>query len=218
MHHDLALLAILWLAYFALHSVLAALGPKQWIAGHRANWMPYYRLAFNIQAVILVLPILWLTLFAETPVVWQWQGGLRWLMDGVALGAVAGLLFSSTGYDMQEFLGLRQIRDKEQRVEDQETLHIGPFHRYVRHPWYSLSLVLIWTRGMDQAMLLSACLITLYFIIGSRLEEQKLLRYHGESYARYRAAVPGLIPLPWRYLTNVEAREIERMVGSKAAD
>ena len=57
-------------------------------------------------------------------------------------------------------------------------------------------------------MLITAVLLTLYFVIGSRLEEQKLLRYHGEIYRRYRERVPGLIPLPWKYLRESDARAL----------
>jgi hypothetical protein len=93
-------------------------------------------------------------------------------------------------------------------VEDQERFYISPLHRFVRHPWYSLGLVLVWTRDMNGPLLLSASAITLYFIVGSRLEERKLLVYHGEAYRRYRARVPGLIPLPWRYLNRQAARAL----------
>jgi len=80
----------------------------------------------------------------------------------------------------------------------------------VRHPWYFLGLVLIWTRDMDPAFLLSASAMTLYFVVGSLLEERKLIRYHGEVYRRYRKRVPGLIPLPWKYLP---AEEADRLVA-----
>jgi protein-S-isoprenylcysteine O-methyltransferase Ste14 len=61
---------------------------------------------------------------------------------------------------------------------------------------------------MDPAFLTTAAMITLYFIFGSRLEESKLLVYHGERYRSYRRQVPGLIPLPWRYLTRDQARDL----------
>jgi hypothetical protein len=59
-------------------------------------------------------------------------------------------------------------------------------------------------------MLLSAIMITLYFIIGSLLEERKLLAYYGEAYREYRQRVPGLFPLPWRNLSREQARELEK--------
>jgi hypothetical protein len=68
---------------------------------------------------------------------------------------------------------------------------------------------------MDLAFLTTAILITLYFMVGAWLEEKKLLIYHGEQYRRFQKEVPMLFPLPWRFLTRGEAREIE---GSAAQD
>jgi len=58
---------------------------------------------------------------------------------------------------------------------------------------------------MNGAYLLSAILITLYFVLGSRLEEQKLIAFHGDVYRSYCAKVPSLLPLPWKYLQKDEA-------------
>jgi hypothetical protein len=56
----LGLLALAWLGYFVIHSTIASPGLKQRIARHRANWMPAYRLSFNLIAVLLLLCPLWL--------------------------------------------------------------------------------------------------------------------------------------------------------------
>jgi protein-S-isoprenylcysteine O-methyltransferase Ste14 len=59
---------------------------------------------------------------------------------------------------------------------------------------------MLWTRSMDEATLISTILITTYIILGSRLEENKLMVYHGEIYQSYRNQVPAIVPLPWKYL------------------
>ncbi|OIQ96987.1 hypothetical protein GALL_210540 [mine drainage metagenome] len=205
---DIVLPSVCWLAYFALHSALASLAVKRKVAAVWPNLMPYYRLTFNILASLLVLPILWLTYRDPGPLLWRWQGAAAWLANGLALAALFGFWLSLRSYDMQEFLGLRQLRLDVRKVEDQEHFHLSPFHRYVRHPWYFFGLVLVWTRDMNATTLLSGVFITLYFVIGSRLEEKKLLTYHGDTYRRYMARVPGLIPLPWKFLTAEEAGEL----------
>jgi len=140
----------------------------------------------------------------------QWTGPWRWLAHGLALAALVGFVWSLRYYDGAEFLGLRQWRERATRVEDQERLRISPLHRHVRHPWYFLGLVLLWTRDMTPAMLLSVVMMTLYFIVGSRLEERKLRIYHGRAYEDYCRRVPGLLPLPWRRLSRQEAEALER--------
>ena len=207
---DIVLLSLCWIGYFALHSALASLAVKRWVASAWPNLMPYYRLTFNILASLLILPILWLTYHDSAPMLWRWQGIAAWLANGLALAAILGFWFSLKSYDMQEFLGLRQLQLHVRKVEDQEHFHLSPFHRFVRHPLYFFGLVLIWTRDMSVTTLLSSVFITLYFIAGSWLEEKKLLVYHGDTYRRYMARVPGLIPLPWKFLTAEEAEALAK--------
>lgn len=205
---DIVLLLSCWVGYFALHSILASLAVKRRVAATWPNLMPYYRLMFNIVASLLILPILWLIYRDPGPMLWRWQGIAAWLANGLALTAIFCFWLTFRSYDMQEFLGFRQLRFHARQVEDQEHFHLSPFHRFVRHPWYFFGLVVIWTRDMNVTMLLSAVIITIYFIIGSRLEEKKLLVYHGDTYRRYMAHVPGLIPLPWKTLSAEEAEAL----------
>jgi protein-S-isoprenylcysteine O-methyltransferase Ste14 len=205
---DIVLLLLCWIGYSVLHSALASLGVKRRVAADWPHLMPYYRLMFNILALLLLLPILWLTYHDPEPMLWRWQGIAAWLANGLALAAIFGFWLSLKSYDMQEFLGLRQLQSHVRKVEDQEHFHLSPFHRFVRHPWYFFGLILIWTRDMSVTTLLSSMFITLYFLVGSRLEEKKLLVYHGNTYRRYMARVPGLIPLPWKSLTAEEAEAL----------
>ncbi len=208
----LATIAIAWLGYFALHSLLASSAAKAWVARRWPHLMPGYRAAFNLIAILALLPVLWLVYAQPSHWFWQWQGLLAWLANGLALAALLCFVASTRAYDMGEFLGLRQL--KEHGSDDNQTFTLSFFHRYVRHPWYCFGLVLIWTRDMNQPLLVSAVAITLYFIVGSRLEERKLVARYGEKYRRYMARVPGLVPVPWRHLS---AREADALVNSPDA-
>lgn len=204
------LLAATWLIYFLVHSLLASLLLKRWVAGRWPRLLPAYRLLFNLQSLLLLVPPLYLTYSWQGPDLWRWEGAAWWLANGAALGALLLFFWSLKYYDSGEFLGTRQWRENQQRVEDQEQFHISPLHRYVRHPWYALGLVLVWSRDMNAALLISSLSISLYFILGSRLEERKLIAYHGIRYRRYRDRVPGLLPDPRRYLTAEQAEALLR--------
>lgn len=212
---ELLWLGLAWLGYFILHSLLASLQIKRRVAAHYPHAMPYYRLGFNLVAVLLALPLVWLTLRIPGDPLWAWRGGWAWLANGVAGAALVLFAYSLRFYDTAEFLGLRQWRERESAVEDQERFRLSPLHRYVRHPWYFLGLLLLWSRDMPPGMLLSSALATLYFIVGSRMEERKLLVYYGEAYAAYRRRVPGLLPLPWRHLGADEAAALERRANAR---
>lgn len=202
------LLALSWLGYFAVHSALASLRVKGWVALRFPEWMPFYRMSFNVLSVLLLLPILWLMARDPGAQWWGWHGAAAWLQGVLTLAAAGGFVISLRWYDSQEFLGVRQWRSHSRSITDQEAFRLSPLHRYVRHPWYFLGLVLIWTRDMSSAMLLSAVLLTLYLLLGSRLEEKKLIEYHGDVYRRYMKRVPGLVPLPGKTLSVAEAAEL----------
>lgn len=199
----LAGIALVWLGYFALHSLLASSGIKAWAGRRWPQFMPGYRAVFNVIATVTLMPVLWLVYGTGSDWLWQWRGAWTWLADGIALMAIFCFFASARAYDMGEFLGLRQLR--EHSNDDLQTFTLSVFHRFVRHPWYCIGLVLIWTRDMNWPLLVSALAITVYFVVGSKLEERKLIASYGEKYRRYIAKVPGLIPLPWKYLTAKEA-------------
>lgn len=206
---DLILLICTWLAYFAVHSLLASLRVKRLVAGRWPTIMPAYRLVFNTVAMLFLIPPVYLTFLLPGERLWAWRDGWAWLMNGLAVVALFGFVFAARLYDMAEFLGLRQLREREQRVEDQESFRISNIHRYVRHPWYAMGLVLIWTRSMNLPMLVTALMLTAYLVIGSRWEERKLIQYYGDVYAKYRRLVPGLFPLPGHRLDRAQARALE---------
>jgi protein-S-isoprenylcysteine O-methyltransferase Ste14 len=198
-----------WFAYLALHSLLAASATKAWV-GHRwPHLMPSYRLAFNLISIVTLLPVLWLVYGTEGDWLWRWKGALAWVANGAALIALLCFFASTRAYDMDEFLGLRQLRAH--GSDDNQTFTLSFFHRFVRHPWYCFALILIWTRDMSMPFLVSAVAISIYFLVGSKLEEQKLVAIYGEKYRRYMQKVPGLVPLPWKYLT---ARDADTLLNS----
>lgn len=199
-------IALAWSGYFALHSVLAANTTKAWVARRWPRAAPGYRAAFNLIALVALLPVLWLVYAAGGAWLWRWHGALAWLMNGLALAALLAFAASTRAYDMGEFLGLRQL--KTPAAEDAQTFSLSFFHRYVRHPWYCFGLVLLWAHDMNAPLLVSAVAISLYLVIGSRLEERKLVALYGQQYRDYMNKVPGLVPLPWKHLSAAEAKAL----------
>lgn len=202
---NLSYLAIGWLAYASLHSLLAALSVKAWATRRYPRFAPWYRLAYNGLATVLLLPLLWATYAISGDWLWQWTGLGAWLANGLALAAMGGLVLASGTYDMDEFLGTRALRERRTDAAEHDGFRISTPHRFVRHPWYALALVLIWTRDMNAPLLVTAIAITLYFILGSWLEERKLEAHFGRAYRNYKEQVPGLVPLPWKRLSPAEA-------------
>lgn len=202
----IVLLSLIWLVYFSIHSGLASLSAKRFVAAKWPWFMPYYRLVFNGIALLLIIPPLWFSRSLDGPVLWKWEGAWFYVANGLAVLAAFGFYRTLNYYDGSEFIGLRQLREGVRTVEEQEHFVISPAHRFVRHPWYFLGMVIIWTRDMNVGSLVTAIALSLYFIVGSKLEERKLIVYYGDVYRQYMERVPSLFPLPWRFLSKREAQ------------
>ena len=70
----------------------------------------------------------------------------------------------------------------------------GPY-RWVRHPLYSATLLMIWSYPVLTAdRLLFNVLFTIWILVGTMLEERDLVADYGEDYQNYQRRVPMLIP------------------------
>ncbi|TCJ14655.1 hypothetical protein EZJ19_09410 [Parasulfuritortus cantonensis] len=201
----LAAIALAWAAYGILHSWLAGNGLKDWVARRRPGLAPAYRLVFNGLALVLLVPPLGLTWAYPGAALWHWPAWIAW---PALLATVAGYLWSLRWYDSMDFIGLRQWRARGAPDGWHDSFVLSPLHRYVRHPWYSLGLLYLWTRDLNAGWLVASLTVTVYLVVGSRLEEAKLIAVFGDAYRRYRDRVPGLVPLPWRYLRAEDAPDL----------
>lgn len=208
-------LGIGFVIYFTLHSWLASLRFKTFIARRWPAFMPAYRLTYNILSVVLLLPLIWLMRQYPGPLLWQWQGLMSLFMNGLMLAAIGGFFWSLRSYDNMAFLGMTQWKNRHQSTENPDRLFISNLHRFVRHPWYFFILVILWTQNMHLSQFVTYWMITLYLIIGSHLEERKLIHQFGDAYRLYCQRVPGLIPLPWKWLSPQEARELIEMSDTR---
>jgi len=193
-HNDtlhLLMLAASWLLFGVIHSLLAGTTLDHLFGRHA-------RLVFN--GVAIMMTALPFAISARLPeiLLWNEPDWLRWTRQGISAAAVLALIHTLKFYSLPGFLGLKA---------ETWTLTFSPWHRWIRHPWYFLTLILIWTHTMTGIWLVNALCITLYLLLGSRIEEKRILRYHPGSYAAYCRIVPGLFP--WRGCALDEATRLE---------
>ena len=126
----------------------------------------------------------------------------------VILLGIAVLLFFLGGrqYDARQFLGIRQYkRGAPNRViSDTGELETAGVLGITRHPWYLAAILLIWARQLDLSLIGVNVLLTSYLIIGSYLEERKLIREFGEKYLTYQKRVSMLVPFKWLKFKIIE--------------
>ena len=197
-------LILSWLFYFFIHSLFASNRIKAKVAAHYPDVFRNYRVLYNLLACVLLIPPLYFSYVLPSEMLWAWSGIWGLLADVIALLAVLGFVYTLRDYDIKAFLGISD----QGNAEGNSALKIGIFHRFVRHPWYSFAIVIIWTRDMDVAFLITSLLVSGYFFVGSRLEEKKLFAEFGSAYETYMKYVPGLLPRPWRYMDKNDVKRI----------
>lgn len=196
----------LWIGYFVIHSFLAAEISKSWFKSTFRNAGHIYRISYNIIASILLIPMLYYIYFVPSKDIIEWSGVYLFIGNAAALIAFSGFIYSLKFYRGMDFFGINQFRHK--TTTETGLFVISPLHRFVRHPWYLFALIIIWTRDMNVHFLLSACLMTAYFFIGSHFEERKLISHFGNRYREYITKVPRIFPSYRRYLTAAQATNL----------
>ena len=190
------ILALLWTGWCFLHSLLISrsfTGRMRKVLGLKFG---YYRLAYTIFSLLSLLPVVYFQLQLEEKVIFAWPW--PWYLMKYAMYAAAFILFYGgfRVYDLQYMLGIKQIHDMRQGINS-ETVEFttAGILGYVRHPWYSGAILLVWAFGaVTDVSLVSKLVLTVYILIGTLLEEQKLIAGIGGPYLAYREKVPMLIP------------------------
>jgi polyhydroxybutyrate depolymerase len=121
---------------------------------------------------------------------------VRWLLYSLfALGWLL-ILIATIQIDHWHFFGLRQSFTHFRGDSPAEPCfrERGLYAR-IRHPIHAGMLLALWSApDMSQGRLLLASLLTLYVIVGLRLEERNLLQALGDVYRDYRGRIPMLLP------------------------
>ncbi len=132
------------------------------------------------------------------------DGPWRWLLHGVFLAALLGFSRGTKSLGKLDAFGARPIKVKFfGKREKTPVLTIRGFYKWVRHPLYSMVIVMIWT-GPDLTAdrLLFNIVWTIGVIIGGILEERDLIALFGDDYRQYQQQVPMFIPTRRPYPGN----------------
>ena len=135
---------------------------------------------------------------------WQPISGIVWDVSHPLLGAVlqaisaaGSLLLFIAAFLLNPFdlVGLRQVFLYWRNMPNEPLPFSEPIlYRYVRHPIYVGTLMALWfSPTMTVSRLLFNSLITIYILVGVRLEERDLEDSLPE-YREYKKRVPMLIP------------------------
>ena len=192
--------------FAVIHSITAAQSFKDWIArlmGERA-YQGFYRLIYSAVSAMTLIPIAYFYLQLPNRSLYTVPAPWAWFLFGLQAAGLIGLTISVLQSGAMAFVGVSQALDylagKEIGRESGlgETLVTHGLYRYMRHPLYTFSLLLLWPNPwMTRNYLILTVLITVYFVLGSFIEERRLEGDFGEAYADYKKGVARFIPFIW---------------------
>jgi methanethiol S-methyltransferase len=198
---NLVLLCIFWISWCAIHSILIDMSVVLFVRKYATGLTRFYRLLYNSLSLATFIPLIIITKMAEGPVIVNWEG--YGVLVRALLLVVALLLFKGGAqkYDLQYFLGIKQIQTGESSLlmNDTESFTEKGVFGITRHPWYLGSLLFIWSMlpAYPLPVFLAVCIMSIYLVLGTMLEERKIVAQYGDSYRRYRQRVSMLFPWKW---------------------
>ena len=159
----------------------------------------FYRLFYNVIAVITLVPIYVHQRSIESTPYFSWDGGWRILQFVLITLGIIFLLAGARHYDGLQFLGFRQLLSKNHAIGLSESgeLHTSGILNITRHPWYVAAFFVLWARDINSVSLVINIVFSIYLFVGAVLEEQKLKAEFGRTYSDYQKRVSMFVPWKW---------------------
>lgn len=193
------MLSLLVIAWCVLHSVMITVSVTEYLKKTLGPIFRFYRLFYNIISILTLIPVVIYAYSIQTQVIVNWNGYMR-IYQVILLG-IAVLFFYLGGrhYDARQVLGIRQIMERTSNkvITDTGELYTSGVLGITRHPWYLAAMLFIWARQLDISAILVNVILTFYLVVGTYLEEKKLIREFGEKYIAYQKRVSMLMPYKW---------------------
>jgi protein-S-isoprenylcysteine O-methyltransferase Ste14 len=183
--------------FFVQHSAMIRPGVRRRLV----PWVPadYVKVLYSISSGVVLVTVVLLWQPAGERIV-ELTGLARWCVRLFALLALAG--FYWTAKSLRDFdplgVGAMLARMGAAPAAPMPLTVRGPY-RWVRHPFYLFTLVMIWSYpSLSADRLLFNAVWTLWIWVGALLEERDLLAAYGPAYEAYRQNVPRLFPIKWK--------------------
>ncbi len=191
------LIALLWTGYCALHSFLISIWFTNLMKRSLKEYYAFYRLFYNALALILFVPLYLYTIQTKSEIIISYSYPftiIRYLL--ISFSILISLKAFFFDYDYLTFFGIRQMFDfgKNKSQDYSGGIRKKGLLGIIRHPLYFGVLIFIWCQTFRITDIVVNIVLTAYIIIGTRLEEKKLVLEFGDTYIKYQHEVPMLIP------------------------
>ncbi len=204
------IILILFFLFAFSHSYLASNKIKTFIVKKYPKLIPFYRLIYNLIAIILFYLFLKYSPRSDL-IVYDLNFPFDLLILISQFLSLLGLIWSTFYFDWKEFLGINQILRWKKGVynlndlDEKTKLRFDGPYKFSRHPIYLFSILfLLFRPTMSLFYLITFICIVIYFYIGSIYEEKKLLEKFGIEYVNYKEKVPRIFPINFKFKTSIK--------------
>ena len=186
-----------WAGYCFLHSFLISIWFTKVINRLSKKYYAFYRLFYVLFSLLLLVLLIDYTSQFDNKIIISYN--FPWSILRYALMYGSLLLFFWAfffNYDSLSFFGIRQIRNygKVITINPAEAIKKNGLLGVIRHPMYLALIIYLWSQTFKLIDILINIVLTIYVIIGTKLEEKKLVLEFGDAYVKYQHEVPMLIP------------------------
>lgn len=193
---DYLFIALLWIGYCALHSYLISINFSRFLNNLLKNYYAFYRLFYVILSLYLLIVLINFTDQFNSPVILEYSPTGNFLKYTIMILCLIMFLWAFLfSYDPLSFFGIRQIMN----MKHTAGLSPGKVSRhgllaYTRHPMYFALIIFLAVSSVTLMDIIVNAILILYVVIGTVLEEKKLILEFGDQYRDYQQEVPMLIP------------------------
>lgn len=208
-------IALLWVLFCIIHSALIAVSTTRLLKRILRDQYRWFRLSYNIFSLVTFLLMIVATANVPGEEVFVWDGWLR-IPQYLLLGLAIGIFFvAGKSYNMSYFIGIEQLRSKPPNTPPpvNEPIVATGIHGLVRHPWYTSVFILLWVSDMNTTEFTTSIILSGYLVVGTLLEERKLVLEFGQTYIDYKQQVSMLVP--WKWLMKRFDNNHQKLRGSR---
>ncbi len=191
------IIASLWIAYCVLHSYLISISFTNLMIRFLKKYYAFYRVFYVLISLILLILLINYTAHLDNKIIFVYEFPLNIVRYVLISGSLITFFWAFFFcYDPLSFFGIRQIMNfvKTKKMNQPMEIKRNGLLGIVRHPMYFALIVYLWCQTFRVADIFINAILTIYVIIGTKLEERKLVLEFGEAYIKYQQEVPMLIP------------------------
>lgn len=194
---DYLIITLMWIVYCLLHSFLVSTSFTNLMIHILKDYYAFYRIFFVSFSVALLIPLIRYTNQFDSNIIITYNPPLNMVRHMLILGSLSMFFWAFfIDYDSLSFFGIRQILNfgKPMKINPSEDLKRNGLLGVVRHPMYFALIVYLWCQTFTVSDIIVNTVLTVYIIMGTILEEKKLILEFGDAYVKYQQVVPMLIP------------------------